>query len=322
MKEKSSKNYSQDEYLPYIRLMVKGSFSLGKTLLGNLGTFKKMRKETFNEKEYIRPPRRYELPPYDESIEHCRENKKYLRPTRYCDSSAPEVIAMAHELGSFEKTDREFAEAAFDFTKRKLTLEILPMDDVSSTLKRGTGTCLHKISVFLSLCRAACIKSRYKLYVPKMVESWKDTFLVDPFLREWYNSTDYFMLHGEGEVYIDGKWEVADVGPTPERQVAGEIPITKFGEDSIGTWLFAEPDSIMHFESLPYGIDILSKVAQKIAPSTIERVNYNILQEIQKGGELLRKIGGEEAYNQQLQKKRKKIVKVELKKKENLIFKK
>ena len=40
----------------------------------------------------------------------------------------------------------EFAEAAFEFVKRKMTFEILPMNEVKYTIERGTGSCFHLIS--------------------------------------------------------------------------------------------------------------------------------------------------------------------------------
>ena len=38
------------------------------------------------------------------------------------------------------------------------------MNSVSATLKRGTGTCYHLISVWVALCRVAGIKARYKTF--------------------------------------------------------------------------------------------------------------------------------------------------------------
>ena len=50
------------------------------------------------------------------------------------------------------------------FVKTKLLAEMLHMNSVSATLKRGTGTCYHLISVWIALCRAAGIKARYKTF--------------------------------------------------------------------------------------------------------------------------------------------------------------
>jgi len=319
----SLREIKEKEYLPrgpYLKAMIKGTLSITRILITNLGAIKGMRTVGDTGKKYVRPPRRYELPEYREGMKYCKSNEKYLRPTRYCNSHAPEVIALANELGAFEKSDREFAEAAFDFAKRKLTLEMLPMDGVEDTLRRGTGTCVHEISVFVALCRAAGIKARYKLYTPTLSNEWNDTFLVDPLLKKWYNSMGYFMLHGEGEVYVDGKWFVVDVGPTPERQAASSMPITKFGEDSIGVWLNSVPGSEMHLESFPYGMDFLLRLAYKIAPGTFDKINTGILEQIEMGRKIIEEVGGEEAYDEMIRKKAKKVPRVELERKEEIIF--
>ena len=319
----SLREIKEKEYLPrspYLKAMMRGTFSIARILVTNFGAFKKIRSSDDAGKKYVRPPRRYELPEYREGMKYCRSNEKYLRPTRYCNSHAPEVIALANELGAYEKSDREFAEAAFNFAKRKLILEMLPMDGVEDTLRRGTGTCIHEISVFVALCRAAGIKARYKLYTPTLSDEWNDTFLVDPLLKKWYNSMGYFMLHGEGEVYVDGKWFVVDVGPTPERQAASSMPITKFGEDSIGVWLNSVPDSEMHLESFPYGMDFLLKLAYKIAPGTFDKINAGILEQIEAGKKIIEEAGGEEAYDEMIRQKAKKAPKVELERREELIF--
>lgn len=311
-------------YIPqrtYLRLMVGGALSLSKTLITNLGDLKKVRKIDSSEEKYIRPERRYEFLEYKEEMKYCNSNEKYLRPTLYCNPRAPEVIALANELGAFKKSDYEFAEAAFEFVKRNLILEILPMDGVEATLRRGTGTCFHLISAFIALCRAAGIKARYKMFAMSMIQAWYDAIVdVDPLVKKWYDSMGYFMIEGEGEAYIDGKWVVAHVGPTPERQAAAGIPITKFGEDSLGTWFFALPGTMMRMESIPYGLGSATKILKKIAPGSMDRINVSIQKQIESGKKTIEEAGGEEIYDEKARKKRPKIPKMELKEKKGIIF--
>ncbi|MEA2053521.1 MAG: transglutaminase domain-containing protein [Candidatus Thermoplasmatota archaeon] len=303
-------------YIPqktYLKLMINGAFSLSKTLVTNLGSLKKVRKIGPHEKRYVQPPRRYELPEYKEGMKYCKSDEKYLRPTLYCNPRVPEVIALANELGAFEKSDSEFAEDAFEFVKRNITLEILPMDGVEATIRRGTGTCFHQISAFIALCRAAGIKARYKMFAMNMIKAWYDaTIRVDPLVKKWYDSMGYFMIEGEGEAYVDDKWVVAHVGPTSERQAAAGIPITKFGEDSLGTWFFALPGTTMRMESIPYGLGSATKLLKKIAPGSMERVNASIFGQIERGKQILEEAGGEAAYDKKVRKKIPKTPKMEL----------
>ncbi len=291
------------EYIPpknMLKLFIKGGFALSKVLIKNMGQLKKARKERI---EYIPLKRNYELPEYKPGMKVVKSNEKYLRPTLYCNPYAKEIVALANHLGAFEKDPYEYARDAFEFVKRNLILQIMPLDGVVPTLKRGYGTCLHKISLFIALCRAAGLKARYKLYAIAMIQQWYETFVeIDPLMREWYDAMGYFMLHGEGEVYIDGKWIVADVGPTPERQAATGIPITKFGEDSIGIWFQAIPGSIMRVESLPLGLGMASKLLmEKISPASVAKMNNNILRQVEKGRKILQEIG-EEEYNRRVRK--------------------
>jgi len=295
-------------YIPqktYLKLMIGGGLTLSKVLLTNPRDLKKLRLIHANEERYHRPPRQYEIPPYFNSMKCGATNEKYLRPTLYCNPCAPEVVAVAHELGAFKKSDYEYAKAAFEFTKENLDLEICPMNNVEETLVRGTGTCFHLITVFIALCRAAGIKARYKMFAMNMIKTWYDSLVgADPLVKKWYDSMGYFMIEGEGEAFIDGKWVVAHVGPTAERQAAGGIPITKFGEDSLGVWFFEIPGTIMYMESIPYGLGGSTGLLRRIAPGSMERVNISIQHQNQIGRKIIEEAGGRDAYDTQARKKR------------------
>jgi len=303
----SLREMKEREYIPqktYLKLMIGGGLSLSKVIFTSPRDLKKLRVLHENEQCYVRPPRRYELPSYQEGMRCGVTEEKYLRPTLYCNPCEPEVAAMAHKLGAFQKSDYEYTKAAFEFAKENLHLEICPMFDVSETLKRGSGTCFHLISVFIALCRCAGIKARYKMFAMNMIKSWYDALVgADPLVKKWYDSMGYFMIEGEGEAFIDGKWVVAHVGPTAERQAAAGIPITRFGEDSIGVWFFAIPGTIMYMESIPYGLGGASGLLQRIAPASMERVNISIQRQNEMGRKIIEEAGGKEAYDAQARKR-------------------
>lgn len=304
------------------RLLFFGFLALGRVFITNMADIKKLSNMSQSKNRYRRPQRRYNIPSFNESMKFCKKDEQYLRPTLYCNSHAPEVIALAHKLGAYKKSDREFAEAAFEFAKRKLTLEMMPLDGVEKTIQRGTGTCLHELSVFVALCRSAGIKARYKLYSMTMIDAWSETLADDPMVKKWSDAMGYFMIHGEGEAYVDGKWHVCDVGPTPERQAAGGIPITKFGEDSIGVWFSVVPGTIMQVESIPYGLNAMMKLVYKVAPATVDHVNANVQAQIEKGKQILKE-KGEKAYDEEIRKNFKpKFPDPVLKKRHEIIFEK
>jgi hypothetical protein len=102
-------------YLTYTRLMLTGAVSLTALILTSAGDLKRLRQTRPAEEHWIRPPRLYELPPYEPGMRVCASNEKFLRPTRGCDPREPEIVAMAHRLGAYRLSEREFAENAFHF---------------------------------------------------------------------------------------------------------------------------------------------------------------------------------------------------------------
>jgi Transglutaminase-like superfamily len=284
--------------LTYVSLILKGIVSVGTLLVTSTRDVMKLRQTSDSEEHYTRPPRRYDLPNSAGLDRGPKRQEKYLRPTHLCDSRAPVVSALAQELGAGKLSDREFAEAAFDFAKNRMTLEIAPIDGVVETLKRGTGTCFGLITVFIALCRAAGIKARYKIFSTTMIDAWRGaTIDADPLLQKWHDSMGYFLMEGEGEVFVDGKWLVAHVGPTDERQAAAGIPISRLGEDAIGSWFQARPGTIMRLESLPRGLATGSRVLYRISPGSMERVNASVNREYAKGRAVIETAGGLAAYD-------------------------
>jgi hypothetical protein len=309
--------------LHMVKMNIGGAFFLIKVLLVNFHTFK-MLKSGEKKNIYVRPTPLYSLPQFTAEMKQTHSEEKYLRPTLFCNCRAPEITALAHQLGAFQKTDREFAEAAFEFAKRKVILEIMPLDDVDEVLHRGTGTCLHKISVFIALCRAAGLPARYKFFALTMLDNWMAPALDHaPLMKQWYDAMGHFLLHGEGEVYINGKWVTADVGAEPQRQAAAGIPITTLGEDSAGLWLFPIPGTTFRRESIPLGLGIPSKILMNhLVPNSVAGINIGIVEQIEKGRKIIQDAGGEAVYDAEARKRRSQMaMKAELlKNHDNIVF--
>jgi len=124
----------------------------------------------------------------------------------------------------------------------------------------------------------------------------------DPLVQKWYDAVGYFMLEGEGEAFVDGRWIVAHVGPTAERQAAAGIPITRFGEDAIGIWFSARPGTTMRLESLPLGLASASRFLHRLAPGSMERVNVSVQKQTEAGRQVLAEAGGARAYDARVRK--------------------
>ena len=165
-----------------------------------------------DETRYVRPPRQYEIPPFHKDMNYCSSHEPYLRPTRWCNPREPEVVAMASELGAYELSDREFAEAAHRFVKTKMSFEICPFDSAGATLKRvKTGSCYHLINVFTALCRSAGIKARYKNYKMRFHGIEQSVFIdVDPMMTELYELGGGVIAEGEGEAVLTASGQLPD----------------------------------------------------------------------------------------------------------------
>jgi hypothetical protein len=269
---------------------------VAKTVLKNPAAIVRFWVMSPGEERYVRPPRRYELPAYHDGMRHCTSDEKYLRPTLYCNPREPLVIAMANELGAYEKPDYEFAEAANEFITHNMTLSVCPFTDVGTTLKRGTGSCWNLINVFVALCRAAGIKARITGVKRVMTEEDQEALSsVDPFFGEIYVAmADVFAL---GEACIDGVWMGADLLASPELQAVRGFPIKKLGEGLMASETVNDPSQEWHSESMPRFAARGMTMLRWLAPAMYERINVGILRQYALGRKIIEEAGGSEAYD-------------------------
>jgi Transglutaminase-like superfamily len=273
-------------------------------MLKNPRILKKMIWMGPNEPRYVRPPREYELPEYRKGMKVCTSNEKYLRPTRYCNPREPLIVAMAHELGAYELSDWEFAEAAYWFVKTKLVVEILPLDSASATLKRGTGSCYHLTSLWLALCRAAGIKGRYQTFTMRLPDQITNTTSS----QQSAMTVEFFSggtPEAQGEVCVDGKWTVGHVAMRPEMLARARLPIPKFGEDAGGLVFKVIPGTIKRFESIPLVFWLAMNVGMRFVPAALERTTVVAqTRALGPGRKIIEEAGGLEAYDLQARKMR------------------
>ena len=87
-------------------------------------------------------------------------------------------------------------------------------------------------------------------------------------------------------------------------------------------WLNAVPGTIMFTESLPYGLNLMMKFVQKVAPMTVDKVNKNIIDEINLGKKIFKE-KSEEEYDREIRKTFKpKFPEPVIKKRKSIIFEK
>jgi len=264
----------------------------------------------------------YEIPEYVEGMPYCKSNERYLRPTHLCNPHAKEIIALANHLGAYKLPDWEFAENVFNFVKKNIKLAFVGMDREVDTLRRGTGTCVHQLSLFAALCRAGGLKARYKLYSLALVEPLYENMIeVSPIMKSWYDALGSFMLHGTAEVYIDGEWVVADPTFTPEYEAAMGLPLAKLGDDPMGIWNYPLEGTVMLLEGLPYGVGVAwNFLVNFLAKGERIKIDRSMNEARKKGREILDEMGEEEYDASVRAKYEAKIPKITLEKVPNLVF--
>jgi len=229
----------------------------------------------------------YTIPKYENSMRYCDSNDRYLRPTFLCNPLEPEIIAMANKLGAFQLSDWEYAEAVFKFVNGNIRIDFSPPKTALECLKRGHGTCIDKLNLFIALCRVAGIKARYRLYSFQGVEELYNIYVAaDPLIQKWVDTLNFFVLHGSGETFVDGKWAISDVSADFYHAPPNKIPIPHFGEDPADLWI-KPAEGLWQPEGLPIGFKFLMTLPFLMFRGTGRAINQNIRKNYEKGKKML-----------------------------------
>jgi hypothetical protein len=267
---------------------------------------KKIRRMEPDEERYVRPCRPYELPEYRKGMKYCTSNEPYLRRVQWCNPHDHNVIAMAHELGSYELSDREYAEVAYWWLKENIWYEFSDWYSAGETLRRGVGACLHLANVYVALCRCAGIKSRFKGFKMYMSPSMKSKFFaLEEEFADFWDALGGVVPELEAEVFVDGTW-MAAYTPQPSALTActNGWPITEFGESGMELYFDVVPGSVKRFEALSLGLGINTKLVTMLMPAVTERLNVGMSRRQMRGRQNIEDAGGIDGYNRMARRKR------------------
>jgi hypothetical protein len=219
--------------------------------------------------------------------------EKYLRPTWGVDPSAPEILALAQQLGAGQASKRDFADSAFKFVKNRIFWSMdWPMGGAVGTLKAGYGTCLHKMSLLVALLRANKIPARYRMLGVRMVRQLYDLSVgVDPLGSKVYDSIGFIYGHGCVEMLLDGEWVPADVTWDENLEVGLDLPLSKLGMDPEGVWYFAVPGMALRMEGLPIFLDFFGPMLPAMYRGMFDILNERFEKTRKTGRERLQEIG-------------------------------
>lgn len=225
------------------------------------------------------------------------KNETYLRPTRLCECAAPEIRAIAKNLGAGLLSDEEFAKAAYNWVMFEKKLVFKPLKGALNTFRTKGGTCLDQLSLLAAIARAGGIPARYRLYGLAADQQIYDLWLEpNPILKETYDTLGFLeAMHGEAELFINGKWVPGDPTFSPELNAGMGLPITPFGEEP-GWRIRVKGKGDIRFESFPAGFKHLMIPLLIVLQKSIDQINDTMDELREKGKELLDEIGIEE-YN-------------------------
>ncbi len=235
----------------------------------------------------------FKIPEYEEGMPRCNSNEKYLRATYLCESNSPEIIAMANELGAFRLSSREYAENVFNFVRNNIRLRFIPARGAIETLKTGYGSCFDLANLFIAICRAGGLPSRYKIYIGERPrEDFCYVFDIDERLVN--GLVVITTVSTFTEVKIDGKWIESDISSSPEIEAASRIPIAHFGGNIRTTILNPK---IIYREKIPRFMIFTSNLFFKIFGGIMDGFMRRSWEEfIKRGKRKLDEMGMEE-YN-------------------------
>ena len=178
---------------------------------------------------------------------------------------------------------------------------MVALDDVDRTLARGTGTCLQKIAVFVALCRAAGIPARFKFCaLARLDDIFAASLQNAPLVKKWFDAMGNFLLHGEGEAFIDGEWVTADISSRPAVAGGGRSARSPAsGRPRSGCGSFPSRDRSSSANRCRLGMRNLSSrmLFDSSWPAPSPASTWGSWNRSRRGRKVIEAAGGEEAYD-------------------------
>jgi hypothetical protein len=292
------------------RKMIHRSFSITYKSFLALKRYPQLAKQLKHAPEGYDPGPQYEIPHY--LIERAKAGKlkvnasreRYMRPTHDCQSTAPEIVALAHDIGAYKLSNRYYANNVFGWVKNNIRFDVGGYTAIE-TLEDGRGLCDQKVGLLIALSRAGGLKARYGIITSENIEydlAYQQMGL-DMIGRLGEtgkmimgNFSDVENIHLMAEVYIDGKWIPAEPTYQDALEAGWGLPITKFGDEP--KW--AALGNVSYLEALPRFSESFMKRIRKMQ-GLAYLIDSSLKDTIERGKKELEM--GESAYNERLKKR-------------------
>ena len=180
-----------------------------------------------------------------------KKKVKFLRVTYGCESESPEIVKKLNEIIGNETEKTKIAQKIFLWVRDNIRYELDPVVGAVKLLKRKTGACVDKSSLFIALCRAAGIPARYVLVTAYLITK-KEIDLSD-------------INHCATEIYLNGDWKIED--PTFDPSLLSIFPQASF--DSVNWW---DPKK----SQISYKTNVIDKKLADLVSQSYEKHELNL----------------------------------------------
>ena len=231
--------------------------------------------------------------------------EKYLRPVKGCESTAPEIVALAHELGAYKLSDWDYANKVFKWVKNHIKWHI-GQGGAVDILKLGRGFCTQKTNLFIALCRAGALKARCRVMPSIQLDSRMQgldmtiapAFGMNPIYAAINNTLIGWPISSLAEVQIDDKWIAAEPTFQDEWEAALDLPVLRFGEEPVES-LAKAFGQVSNTEDPPrFGRTLLKFLSSM--PGFLHEFDKLSDSYIKRGKEIIDEAGGSQAYNESM----------------------
>jgi len=254
----------------------------------------------------------YEIPKYESWMKVNNSDELYLRPTKSSESTAPEIVALAHKLGAYKLSDWDYANNVYRWVKNNVKLS-LGGGTAVETLREGHAFCIQKSNLLIALCRAGGLKARYRATPSIELDQRMKDFVTELTraleLNESFGSilSDFLNIlpgHELAEVQVDGRWIPADPTFQDELEAVAGYPISKLGDDPSNSWVGAYRKDFYYMEDGPRAMRPIFLYFKRYMGLRykLEKV---LDQSAEIGRKVLEEVGGIEKYNERFKGMRK-----------------
>jgi transglutaminase-like putative cysteine protease len=257
----------------------------------------------------------YEIPKYESNMRYCNSDDSYLSPSKFIQSDAPEIIALANSLGAFQKSDWDYANSAFRWVRENISFRVQQPDQSAlGTLKTGKATCIGKMHLLAALLKCGGMPIRFRIDTIRTEQNLV-VFAEDIYSKSEMNeiirsSTDFInnFPHQLLEVKIGDRWILGEPSVNPELAASLGYPIPKLGDDPSLSWVGGYGGNYIYLDKFPNLImgfmNLGFKLYVKLLPGVAYTTDEGLKEMEEKGRNILKQYGSIEKYDKEKRSKK------------------